>query len=109
MGFRYRRQEVEGWGDVIVLESMRIRRPHENASAAVSDFSTLRPGFKKVRFQVLRLQDPCGRSAKMMQKMCVYTEERFRLDSLIVVSLIATTCSVSIRDIVVNRCYGKSW
>ena len=25
--------------------------------------SPLRPGFKKVRFQVLRLQDPCGQSA----------------------------------------------
>ena len=30
---------------------MRIRRPHENRRAAFSDFSTLRPVFKKVRFQ----------------------------------------------------------
>ena len=62
-GFRGRRQEVEGWGNgVIVLESMRIRCPHENERAAFSDFSTLRPVFKKVHFQ-----DPCGRSAKTMQ------------------------------------------
>ena len=69
------------WGDgVIVLESMRIRRPHENGRAAFSDFSTLRPIFKKVRFQALRFQDPYGRSAKTMQYMCVFAKERCRLD-----------------------------
>ena len=46
---------------------MQIRCPHENTRAAFSDFSTLRPGFKKV-------QDPCGRSAKTMQNVCVYTQ-----------------------------------
>ena len=39
---------------VIDTESMRNRRPHKNALAAFSDFSTLTPGFKNVRFQ-----DPC--------------------------------------------------
>ena len=70
-----------GWGDgVIVLESMRIRRPHENGRAAISDFSTLRPVLKKMHFQ-----DPCGRSAKTMQYMCVFTRphERFCVDSLL--------------------------
>ena len=43
--------------------------------AAFLDFSTLRPVFKKVRFQ-----DPCGRSAKTMQYMCVFTKEHCRLD-----------------------------
>ena len=48
---------------------MRIRRPHVNVRAAFSDFSTLRPIFKKVCFQALHLQDPCGQSAKPMQKI----------------------------------------
>ena len=44
--------DVEGRGDdIIILESMQIRRPHENGRAAFSDFSTLRPVFKKVRVQ----------------------------------------------------------
>ena len=63
VGFRGQRQEVEV--KVIFLESMQICCPHENGTAAFSDFSTLRPVFKKVHFQ-----DPRGRSAKMMQKMC---------------------------------------
>ena len=68
MGFRGRRQEVEGWGDgVIVSESMQIHCPHENGRA--SNFSTLRPVVKKVCFQ-----DPCGRSAKTMQYMCVFVK-----------------------------------
>ena len=46
MGFRSRRQEVEVWGDgVIVSESMLIHHPHENGRAAFLDFSTLRPVF----------------------------------------------------------------
>ena len=70
-GFRGRRLEVEGWGDgVIIPESMLIRRQH-----VFSDFSTLRPSFKKVRFQALRFQDPCGRVAKTMQYMCVSTKD----------------------------------
>ena len=45
------RSKPEGWGDGIIdTQRMRIRRPHENSKAAFSDFSTLRPGFKKVRF-----------------------------------------------------------
>ena len=36
--------------------------------AAFLDFSTLRPGFKKVCLQALCLQDPRGRSAKKMPK-----------------------------------------
>ena len=73
--------DVVGWGDdVIVLESMRIRRPHENGRAAFLDFSTLRPVFKKVRFQTLHFQNPYGRSAKTMQYMCVFTKRRCRLD-----------------------------
>ena len=72
-GFRGQRQEVEGWGDgVIVSKSMRIRYPHEYARAAFLDFSTLKPSFKKVHFQVLRLQDPCGWSTKTMQNMCLH-------------------------------------
>ena len=67
---------VSRWGDgVIVLESMLIRCPHENGRAVFSDFSTLRPGFKKVLFQ-----DLCGRSAKTMQYMCVFAKEHSRLD-----------------------------
>ena len=61
-------------------ENMWICCPRENARAAFSDFSTLRPGFKKVRFQALRFQDPCGRSAKTMQYMCVFAKEHFRVD-----------------------------
>ena len=68
--------DVAGRGDgVIVLESMRIRRPHENGRAAFSDFSTLRHVFKKVRFQVLRFQDLYGRSAKTMQYVCVFEKK----------------------------------
>ena len=60
-GFRGRGLEFAG---VIDTESMHICCPHENARPAFLDFSTLKPGFKKVR-----LQDPCGRSAKMMQNV----------------------------------------
>ena len=35
---------------------------------------------KKVRFQALRFQDLCGRSAKTMQYMCVFAKERSHLD-----------------------------
>ena len=42
-----------------------------NGRAAFSEFSALRPVFKKVCFQALRFQDPCGQSAKMVQYMCV--------------------------------------
>ena len=50
-------------------KSMQIRRPHENGRAAFSFFIffTLRPIFKKVRFQVL-------------QYMCVFAKEHFRMD-----------------------------
>ena len=73
VGFRGRRLEVKGWGDgVIVLESMRICRPHENRRAVILDFSMLRPIFIKGRFQVLRFQDLCGWSAKTMKYMCVF-------------------------------------
>ena len=59
---------VEGWSDgIIVLESMRIRHPHENGRAAFLDFFTLTPVFKRLRFQALHFQDPCGSLAKMMQ------------------------------------------
>ena len=61
---------------------MRIRHPHENGRAAFLDFSTLRPVFKKVRFQGLCFQDLCGRSAKTMQYMCIFAKEVFRVDSL---------------------------
>ena len=75
-GFRGRRLEVEGWGDgVIDTQSMRIHRPHENTRAVFSDFPPLRPGFKTVC-----LQDPCGRSAEMMQNTGVYTRKRFHVD-----------------------------
>ena len=75
-GFRVRRQE--GWGDgVIVSESMQIRHPHRNGRAAFSDFSTLGPVFKKVRFQPLCFQDLCGRSAKTMQYICVFRKRAF--------------------------------
>ena len=67
--------DVAGWGDgVIILESMRIRHPHENRRAAFSEFSTLRPVLKKVRFQ-----DPYGWSAKTMQYVCVFEKKRCRL------------------------------
>ena len=49
-----------------------------------SDFYTLRPVFKKVRFQALHFQDPCGRSAKTMQYMCVFAKERPRVDGSLV-------------------------
>ena len=49
--------EVEGYrwrGDgAIDMESMRIQCPRENVRAALSDFSTQRPGFKKVCLQNL--------------------------------------------------------
>ena len=73
--------DVAGWGNgVIILESMRIRCPHENGRAAFLDFSTLRPIFKKVHFQALRFQDPYGRSAKTMQYACVFAKQCCRLD-----------------------------
>ena len=81
MGFRGQRQEVKGWGDgVIVLQSMHIRCPHENGRAAFSDFSTPRPVFKKVHFQALHFQDLYGQLAKMMQYICIFAKERFRVD-----------------------------
>ena len=47
-GSEVERLEVEGWGDGIIdTESMRICCPHKNTRAAFSDFSTLRPCFKK--------------------------------------------------------------
>ena len=74
MGLRGRRLEVEGCGNGIInTENMWIRCPYENATAAFSDFSTLRPGFKKVHFQVLHLQDPYRRSAKNNEKhVCLH-------------------------------------
>ena len=42
---------------------------HTRTAAAFLDFSTLRPVFKKVRCQVLRFQDLCGRSAKTLQNL----------------------------------------
>ena len=78
MGFRGRRQEVEGWGDgVIASESMRI---------------------KKVRFHALRLQDPSGRPAKTMQNMCVYTKECFCVDGLSSEDMLVSLVSVRMKD-----------
>ena len=83
-GFRGRRQEVEGWGDgVIVLESMQIHCPQDNRRAAFSNLFTLKPVFKKVHFQALCFQDLCGPLAKKMQYMCIFTKERFRVDCLL--------------------------
>ena len=80
-GFRGRRQVVVGWDDgVIDKESMQIPCPHENTREAFLDFSTLRPGFKKVRLQALCLQDQCGGS---MQNMCIYIKECFHVDGLL--------------------------
>ena len=54
-----RLKRSRGGGDgIIVLESMRIRCPHENARAAFLDFSTLTHSFQNVRFQALSLQVP---------------------------------------------------
>ena len=70
-----------GWGDgIIVSDTMRICRPHENARAVFSDFSTLRPVFKKVSFQALRFHNPCERLVKTIQYVCVFAKERFRVD-----------------------------
>ena len=75
-GAQRSRLEVEGWGDgIIVSESMQIRHAHENGRAAFSDFSTLRPVFKKVRFHA-----PCGQLAKTMQNVCLH-KNRFHVDS----------------------------
>ena len=69
-GLRGWRLEAEGWGvGVIDRQSMWICCPNDNTRAAFSNFSTLRLGFKKVR-----LQDPFGRSAKMMQNVCLHTK-----------------------------------
>ena len=43
-------------------------------------FRILPPFSKKWRFQALRFQDPCGRTVKTMQYMCVFSKERSRLD-----------------------------
>ena len=61
----------------LFLESMQIRCPHENGRATFLDYSTLRPTFKKVRFQALRFQDLCVLSAKTMQYMCIFAKEHF--------------------------------
>ena len=59
------RLEVEGWGDgVTVKQSLWIHCPNENTRVAVSNFFTLRPGFKK-----LHLHNPFGQSAKTMQNV----------------------------------------
>ena len=72
-GLRGWRLEVEGWSDGgIDMQSMRICHPHEKTRAAFLDFPKLRPG-KKSMF-------PCGRSAKTMQNMWVYTQKRFQDD-----------------------------
>ena len=74
-GFRRQRQKVEGWGNsVIVLESMRICRPHDNGRATFPDFSTLRLFQKKCVFR------RCVFRIRMMQYMCVFAKERCRLD-----------------------------
>ena len=72
---------------------MRICRPHENGRAAFSDFSTLRLVLKKVRFQVLSFQDPCGPSAKTVQYMRVFAKECFRLDGPTVSSSTLRHCA----------------
>ena len=54
----------------------------EREGCVSSDFSTRRPVFKKVRFQVLRFQDLCVRSNKTMQYMCVFAKEHCRVDGL---------------------------
>ena len=107
-GFRGQSQEIQGWGDgVIVLESMWIHCPHENRRAVFSGFSTLRPVFKKVCFQALRFQNPCGWLAKMMQYMHVFAKERFCVDGLWVycfivkygINLLTTTWYISDKSI----------
>ena len=62
------------------LHQKQIRRPHDKRRAAFSEFSTLRPVLKKMRFQVMRFQDPCGWSVKTMQYMCIFAKERFCVD-----------------------------
>ena len=54
-----------------------------------SDFSTLRPVFKKVHFQARRFQDLCAPSAKTMQY--VFTKERFRVDGPLVCKEVVET------------------
>ena len=85
---------------------MQIRCPRENARAVFSDFSTLRPGFKKVHLQGLCLQDPCGRLAKTMQNMCIYTQKRFHVDG----PLIYQTCGLVVVQMIYRTChsYGVS-
>ena len=46
------------------------------------DFFTLTPVFKRLRFQALHFQDPCGSLAKMMQYMYVFSKEHFCADGL---------------------------
>ena len=46
-------QQEEDENGVIDTKSMRIHYPNKNARATFSDFSTLRPGLKKLRLQAL--------------------------------------------------------
>ena len=49
----------------------------EQEGCVFSDFSTLRPIFKKVCFQALHFQDPCGQLAKMLQYMLCFRKRAF--------------------------------
>ena len=59
---------------------MRFGRPDEHSRGAFLNLFTLGPGFRKLRFHAMRLQDSCGRSAKTMQNICVLTKKRLRVD-----------------------------
>ena len=109
-GIRGGRLEIGGWGDgVIVFISMRIRCPHENGRAAFSYFSTLRAVFKKVRIQALRFQDPCRRSAKTMQYMCVSAKDRFHVDSLLLRSFAHVQCLGFLAEISLSTSYAATY
>ena len=72
-------KEVEGWGDDITDTGMQFHRPTEAKREQFSNFFTLGPGFKIVRFQAVRLQDSFGRTAQTMQNVCLH-KKRFRVD-----------------------------
>ena len=62
------------WGDAVInTQSMWICCPHKNTRGAFLDFSTLRPDFKKVCLQALRLQDQVDVPKRC--KTCAFTHK----------------------------------
>ena len=96
-----------GWGDgVIVLESMRICRPHKK-------FSTLRPLIKKVRFKSLHFLRVRVDGRPKRRNICAFshknTKERFRVDDVFIMQdscLLLKDHSFTAKTLRANYCWN---